>query len=207
MAAGLCSPLLTKPRPLWYAAGRRGRELCPQLTFVSGHFKDYQRLGDAAIKVLCDFAPRRTNSHRRGLCRRRGLHPFLRSAGWKLLQRFAGACGRSRAPDLVLGLTKVASADVACLGVRVNAVCPGPVETRMIRSLESQRNPADTRVVHDANSASTPTGRYATPGEVANVVMCLCSDLASDTLVRISSSMGPLWIGWCTIWRASLIRH
>ena len=60
----------------------------------------------------------------------------------------------------------------------------------MIRSLESQRNPADTRVVHDANSASTPTGRYATPGEVANVVMYLCSDLASDTLVRISSSMG-----------------
>jgi NAD(P)-dependent dehydrogenase (short-subunit alcohol dehydrogenase family) len=80
----------------------------------------------------------------------------------------------------VLGLTKVASADVARLGVRVNAVCPGPVETRMMRSLESQRNPADPRVVHDANSASTPTGRYATPEEVANVVMYLCSDLASD---------------------------
>ena len=29
--------------------GRRARELCPQLTFVGGHFKDYQRLGDAAI--------------------------------------------------------------------------------------------------------------------------------------------------------------
>src|SRR5262249_8665143 len=80
----------------------------------------------------------------------------------------------------VLGLTKVASADVARLGVRVNAVCPGPVETRMMRSLESQRSPADPRVVHDANSASTPTGRYATPEEVANVVMYLCSDLASD---------------------------
>src|ERR1700757_1358843 len=35
--------------------GRRARELCPQLTFVSGHFKDYQRLGDAAIKVVDDF--------------------------------------------------------------------------------------------------------------------------------------------------------
>src|SRR5215472_5695977 len=37
--------------------GRRARELCPQLTFVGGHFKDYQRLGDAAIAVLNDFTP------------------------------------------------------------------------------------------------------------------------------------------------------
>jgi DNA polymerase-4 len=37
--------------------GRRARELCPQLTFVGGHFKDYQRLGDAAIEVLGDFTP------------------------------------------------------------------------------------------------------------------------------------------------------
>jgi DNA polymerase IV len=38
--------------PAWQA-----RELCPQLTFVSGHFKEYQRLGDAAIKVIGDFTP------------------------------------------------------------------------------------------------------------------------------------------------------
>jgi DNA polymerase IV len=37
--------------------GRQARELCPQLTFVSGHFKEYQRLGDAAIAVLNDFTP------------------------------------------------------------------------------------------------------------------------------------------------------
>jgi DNA polymerase IV len=37
--------------------GRRARELCPQLIFVGGHFKDYQKLGDAAIKVLNDFTP------------------------------------------------------------------------------------------------------------------------------------------------------
>src|ERR1700754_4199892 len=38
-------------------SGRKARELCPQLIFVDGHFKDYQRLGDAAIKVLDDFTP------------------------------------------------------------------------------------------------------------------------------------------------------
>ena len=38
-------------------SGRRARELCPRLIFVGGHFKDYQRLGDAAINVLHDFTP------------------------------------------------------------------------------------------------------------------------------------------------------
>src|SRR5206468_919463 len=37
--------------------GRRARELCPHLVFVGGHFKDYQRLGDAAIKILGDYTP------------------------------------------------------------------------------------------------------------------------------------------------------
>jgi DNA polymerase IV len=38
-------------------SGRRARELCPRLVFVSGHFHDYQRLGDAAISVLSHFTP------------------------------------------------------------------------------------------------------------------------------------------------------
>ena len=50
-------PLLTKRGHLVSAAGRRARELCPQLTFVRGHFKEYQRLGDAAMKVIGDFTP------------------------------------------------------------------------------------------------------------------------------------------------------
>src|SRR3954468_21803793 len=37
--------------------GRLARELCPHLIFVGGRFKDYQRLGDAAIKVIGDFTP------------------------------------------------------------------------------------------------------------------------------------------------------
>jgi hypothetical protein len=37
--------------------GRRARQLCPDLVFVGGHFDEYQRLGDASIEVLSDFAP------------------------------------------------------------------------------------------------------------------------------------------------------
>jgi len=80
----------------------------------------------------------------------------------------------------VIGLTKVASAEAAGKGVRVNAVCPGPVETRMMRSLEAQRNPGDPQQIHDMNAAATPTGRYVLPEEVANVVMYLSSDFSSD---------------------------
>jgi len=80
----------------------------------------------------------------------------------------------------VLALTKVASADVAGQGVRINAVCPGPVETRMMRSLEAQRNPNDPSAVADAMRASMPTGRYTLPEEVANIVLFLCSDLSGN---------------------------
>jgi NAD(P)-dependent dehydrogenase (short-subunit alcohol dehydrogenase family) len=80
----------------------------------------------------------------------------------------------------VLGLTKVAAADVAALGVRVNAVCPGPVETRMMRSLESQRSPNNPEAVHAAYAAGIPTGRYAQPEEIAGAVLYLCSDLSGD---------------------------
>jgi DNA polymerase-4 len=37
--------------------GHKARELCPELIFVGGHFKDYQRLGDAVMDVLGDFTP------------------------------------------------------------------------------------------------------------------------------------------------------
>jgi DNA polymerase-4 len=37
--------------------GRRARQLCPDLLFVSGHFSEYQRLGDQVIEILNDFTP------------------------------------------------------------------------------------------------------------------------------------------------------
>ncbi len=80
----------------------------------------------------------------------------------------------------VLGMTKVASADVAGMGIRVNAVCPGPVETRMMRSLEAQRSPDDPEAIHRAYAASAPSGRYTLPEEVAGAVMYLCSDLSGN---------------------------
>ena len=79
----------------------------------------------------------------------------------------------------VIGLTKTAAGEVARHGIRVNAVCPGPVDTRMIHSLEAQLNPSDPAAVSRAYQSAIPLGRYVTTDEIANTVLFLCSDLAA----------------------------
>ena len=80
----------------------------------------------------------------------------------------------------VIGFTKAVAGEVAGHGIRVNAVCPGPVETRMIHSVESQINPGDPAGVGKRYQTAIPLGRYATADEVAAVVHFLASDLSSS---------------------------
>jgi NAD(P)-dependent dehydrogenase (short-subunit alcohol dehydrogenase family) len=80
----------------------------------------------------------------------------------------------------VIGLTKTSAGEVARSGVRINAVCPGPIDTRMIHSVESMINPTDPSSVSDRYQSNIPIGRYGTPEEVANLVLFLCSDLAGN---------------------------
>lgn len=79
----------------------------------------------------------------------------------------------------VIGLTRTAASEVGQAGIRVNAVCPGPTDTRMIRSLEEQASPGGSNSVRARYQALIPIGRYATVEEVTNLVLFLCSDLAS----------------------------
>jgi NAD(P)-dependent dehydrogenase (short-subunit alcohol dehydrogenase family) len=80
----------------------------------------------------------------------------------------------------VIGLTKSAAGEVARSGVRVNAVCPGPIDTRMIHSIEAQLDPANPAAVEARYREALPLGRYGTVEEVANVVLFLCSDMAGN---------------------------
>ena len=81
----------------------------------------------------------------------------------------------------VIGLTKAAAGEVGRQGIRVNAVCPGPVDTRMIHALEKQIDPANPDAVGVRYQAALPSGRYSTAEEIANMVLFLCSDLAANT--------------------------
>ena len=69
-------------------------------------------------------------------------------------------------------LTKQQAAELGNLGIRVNAVAPGPVDTAMAKQVHSAAIRAD---YHDA----IPLNRYGTEREIAEAVVFLCSDAAS----------------------------
>ena len=74
----------------------------------------------------------------------------------------------------VIGLTKSAALEYASRGIRINAVCPGTIETPMV---------ADMMVKESINRADferdLPIGRLGRPEEIAAAVLWLCSDGAS----------------------------
>jgi NAD(P)-dependent dehydrogenase (short-subunit alcohol dehydrogenase family) len=80
----------------------------------------------------------------------------------------------------VIGLTKVAAGEVGPLGIRVNAVCPGPIATRMVQDIARQVSPNNPEGVEQRYAGGIPLRRYGTAEEVANLVLFLCSDLASN---------------------------
>jgi NAD(P)-dependent dehydrogenase (short-subunit alcohol dehydrogenase family) len=80
----------------------------------------------------------------------------------------------------VVGLTRTAASEYGHAGIRVIAVCPGPTHTRMIHSLEEQAAPGGSNSVRERYRANIPIGRYATPEEVADLVLFLSSDLAGS---------------------------
>ena len=80
----------------------------------------------------------------------------------------------------VVGLTRCAALEGAPFGIRVNAIAPGHIDTRMARDLTIQVNPDDPEGVYQRIAASVPLGqRYGTANEVAAVVLWLLSDDAA----------------------------
>ena len=76
------------------------------------------------------------------------------------------------------GLTKNAALEYSKQGVRVNSVCPGGIETRMLNSLVAQAGGGgvSTREMMDPLH---PIGRIGQPNEVAELIVWLCSPRAS----------------------------
>ncbi len=79
----------------------------------------------------------------------------------------------------VVGLAKTAALELAAANIRVNTIHPGPIENRMMRSLEQQANPGDPSAIKGMYHAMIPFGRYGTNEEIAKLALFLASDDSS----------------------------
>ncbi len=87
---------------------------------------------------------------------------------------FGGSPAYCASKGGVIQLTKTAALEYADKGVRVNAVCPGIIETPMVDRFTR----GDPEAVGQL-AAGEPIGRIGAPGEIAEAVLWLCSDAAS----------------------------
>jgi NAD(P)-dependent dehydrogenase (short-subunit alcohol dehydrogenase family) len=118
----------------------------------------------------------------------RAVLPHMYAQGRGAIVNMASQAGLRGVPKLcayvaskhaVVGLTRSAALEAGPRGVRVNAVAPGQIATRMIESLEAQWAPGNAAAVHDQLVSLIPLGRYGQPAEIANLVSWLLSGEAA----------------------------
>jgi NAD(P)-dependent dehydrogenase (short-subunit alcohol dehydrogenase family) len=114
--------------------------------------------------------------------------PLLRARGGGAIVNTASIAGLRGSRNLVaytaskhavVGLTRTASLELAPAGIRVNAVCPSPIDTPMVRALEEGAGAANPAAFHERMTGTIPLRRYGSPEEVATLVAFLCSAEAS----------------------------
>jgi len=112
--------------------------------------------------------------------RRKGAIVSISSASSLMANR--GQANYSAAKAGLNGASRAVASEVARLGIRVNVVAPGLIETDMIRD-----------VPKDQIKAMIPMARIGKPEEVARVVGFLCSDAASYLTGQIISVNGGMF--------------
>jgi len=109
---------------------------------------------------------------------------------------FSGMSAYVASKHAVVGLTRVAALEGAALGIRVNAICPGPIDGRMMSSAEEQvatmMGLPDTTAAHAAFTGMVPDGRYGQPNEVAQLVAYLLGPTSS----YMTGAAVPIDGGW-----------
>jgi 3alpha(or 20beta)-hydroxysteroid dehydrogenase len=128
--------------------------------------------------------------------RRRGGGAIVNLASVAGFQGEANISAYVASKHAVIGITRSAALGLGRHNIRVNSVCPSPVETRMMRSLEQGLggSPASAEIVKKSISERIPLGRYAEPDEIAALIAFLGSDDAkfiNGSQYTIHGGMNP----------------
>ncbi len=116
------------------------------------------------------------------LCMREEIPKMLLTGGGAIVNNssvaglvgFAGIPAYTASKHGIVGLTKTAAIEYATQGIRVNAVCPGVIQTEMITRFTHGDPDAAAQLLH-----TEPIGRLGRPEEIADTVVWLCSEQAS----------------------------
>jgi len=105
------------------------------------------------------------------------------------LMGLAGAPHYSAAKGGIIGFTRAVAQDVASRGIRVNAICPGWIDTPMTQPVHANQ------MVSMMIKNRTPLRRFGEPREIATAALFLASDDASFVTGQWLSPNGGLFIG------------
>ncbi|MCD4850625.1 glucose 1-dehydrogenase [Arthrobacter sp. AK01] len=105
---------------------------------------------------------------------KQGAGSIINTSSGAGVKGIRGVAAYSAAKHGVIGLTKSAALDYATQGIRVNAICPGTVDTALIQRATEGRHDKMQEMI-----AAMPIGRLGSPAEIASAVAWLASDESS----------------------------